>query len=220
MRLSVCVTIILVLAVLIAPPYASAVELTGNEAVVLEMFESFYELESEFRSGKWDEAAMEFNDVEATYIKIIRKLRGQVGSKLFQATSSTLKEVKTGIGKKDAEAVEGPYMKVQGYFIDIMEQLDYPSPPVLIIIDNYIEEAQEFLEKGDLNQVAEEMEEVEHFKYRALDKTAAAGMDAKKLEPLFEMAEDVKKMAVKGKSKSVISKRLKSMESLLGGYVN
>ena len=219
MKISVRAIIIFMLAVLIAPSCVSAAELSGNEAVVMEMFESFNELEAEFRSGKWDEAKKEFKEVEATYKKVLRKLRGQVGSKLFQATSSALKDVEAGMGKKDSEALEEPYMKVQGHFIDIMEQLDYPSPPVLIIIDMYIDEAQEFLEKGDLNQVAEEMEEVEHFKYRALSEATSAGMDAKKLENMFELAEDVNKMAVKGKRKSSIDKKLKKMESIIGQYV-
>jgi len=211
--------IIVLLAVLIAPPCVSAVELTGNEAVVVEMFESFYELESEFRSGNWEEAREEFKKVEATYKKVLKTLRGQVGSKLFRETSSALKEFRAMMDKKDAEALEVPYMKVQNHFMDIMEQLDYPSPPVLIIIDMYIEEAKEFLGKDELNQVAEEMEEIEHFKYRALDKARAAGMDAKKLEPLFELAEDVNRLADKGKKKSDISRKLKQMEGIISGYV-
>lgn len=219
MRLFISAMIIMVIAVLFVPTLVSAEDLTGNEAVVMDMFESFYELEAEFRSGRWSEALKEFDEVEATYRKVIDALRGRIGSNLLQETSADLKEVRSMLKKKDAEAVEVPYMKVQDNFMNIMEQMDYPSPPVLIVISLYTDEAIEFLEKGQLNQVADEMEEIEHFRSRALDRAAAAGMDSTKLEPLFEMAEDVNKIAEKGRDKALIETKLKEMKAIMGQYV-
>jgi hypothetical protein len=220
MRISILVITVALAGILMIPGSAMAKELSGNEAAVMEMFENFNELETHFRNSKWEEAEKVVTKVESDYLGLVGKLKGTVDGKTLQKFSFLMSGFKKTMSRKHAEDMEKPYMKIQNLFVDMMEQLDYPSPPVLIIIDLFIEETEEFLEEGDLHQVAEEMEEIEFFEDRAIDEAREHKMDVKNLKELFELGEEINELAEDNKGKDKIAKMLEEMDSIMHQYLN
>lgn len=219
MRTAMLVVTVALAGILMVPGCLLAKDLSGNEAAVMEMFDNFNELEAQFRNGRWDEAEKIVDKVEADYMGLVGKLKGTVDAKTLQKFSFLMGGFKKTMSRKHAEDMEKPYMQIQTLFVDMMEQLDYPDPPVLMIISLYIKEAVEFLEKGDLHQVAEEMEEIEFFEDRAMDEAKDHNMDVKKLKELFELGEEINELAEKNASKSKIGEMLEEMDSIMHQYV-
>lgn len=219
MRTAMLVITAALAGILMMPGGLPAKDLSGNEAAVLEMFENFNELETHFRNSKWEEAEKTVAKVESDYMGLVGKLKGTVDAKTLQKFSFLMGGFKKTMSRRHAEDMEKPYMRIQNLFVDIMEQLDYPNPPALMILDLYIEEAIEFLEKGDFHQIAEEMEEVEFFKKRALAEATEHKMDVKKLKELFELGEEINELAEKNKGKAKIEKMLEEMDSIMHQYM-
>jgi len=217
---AVMITILVVMAgFLMLPGGLNAKEMSGKEAAVMDMFEEFYELESEFREEKWEEAEQVVAKIEQEYLNLVGTLKGTVDAKLLQKFSFLMGSFKKRLAKRNAEDMEDPYMELQGLFVDMMEQMDYPNPPVLIIYGLYVDEALEFMEKNNFHQVAEEMEEIEFFEDRAIAEAKGANMNDRKLKQFIELAEETNELAEKKKGRETIEKNLKEMKSLISSYL-
>jgi len=178
------------------------------------IFDNFNDLETQIRAEKWDEAQRALKDIEIEYKRIIGKLKGTVDDKLLHKFSFHIGSFRKKMESKDPEEVEKPYMNMQEMFVDIMDYYDYPYPPVLQIVELYIEEAKEFLEKNNYRGVEEEMEEIDHFKKRSMKAAADAGLNTRKLGEMFELGEDIEGLAKK-KDKERIGSTLDQMGSIL-----
>ena len=220
MRIIIYVLSVLVMGLMMMPMSVQAEDLSGNEAAIMDMFGNFAELETDFRNNEWDNAQKTVYKVQRDYSQMVKSLKGHVDEKLLKDFATRLREFKTQMRQKDADVLEDAYMNIQDLFIDIMEELDYPSPPVLIIIDLYVDESSEYLEKGEVHQVAEEMEEIEYHMKRALEEAKNRKLDTGKLEQLLEICEEVARMCESGKSNAKIDNKLQKMASIMKHYVN
>lgn len=220
MRTAIVVVVVALAGVFMMQGSPLAKELSGNEAAVMEMFENFNGLETAFRSGKWEEAEKTVGKIESDYMGLVGKLKGTVDAKTLQKFGFLMGGFKKTLSRKNAEDLEKSYMEIQTLFIDMMEQLDYPNPPALMVIGLYIEEAQEFLESNDLHQVAEEMEEIEFFEDRAADEAKEHKMSVKNLKKVAKLGEEVNELAEKNRDKAKIEQMLKEMDSLMRPYLD
>jgi hypothetical protein len=161
------------------------------------MFTTFNELETHIRSNQWDKAQAVLKEVEGDYGRVVEKLKPHVDDKLLHKFGFLMKTLEKRMAMKDPEKTEHPYMNLQAMFIDIMDNFDYPRPPVLLIISLYVDESKEYLERDEYYSISEEMEEIEHFRKRAIGSAKAAGMDTAKLKEFFELGERVQGLAGK-----------------------
>jgi len=203
---------------LMLPGGLDAKELSGNEGAVMDMFERFNELETEFRDSKWEEAEKKVSEIEAEYIGLVGTLKGTVDAKLLQKFSFLMGSFKKRLAKKSPEEMEEPYMELQNLFVDMMEQLNYPYPPVLMLYSIYVDEAFEYLEKNNFHQIAEEMEEIEFFEGRAIAEVKKAKKNDRKLKQFIKLSEKTNKIAEK-KNRGAIERNLKEMKSLITSYL-
>jgi hypothetical protein len=198
-NLKAAILILLIIpAFLIVPAVGSAAAKPRPVKGLMEMFDTFNGLEEEFREENWEEAEEIATKIESDYKTLVNDLKGTVDGKLVHKFGFLIGSFKKQLEKKDAELLEKPYMNLQELFVDIMSYFDYPHPPVFVIINLYLNEAEEYLEKGMFKHVAEEMEEIHHFKDRAVADAKSYGKDSAKLEELFGLAEKVEDMSAKG----------------------
>jgi len=184
---------------------------------LLEMFNEFNELEDAFRENEWDEALKAIKKIEEKYKEMIPKLKSDVDEKVLHKFSFILGSFKKASQKKDSEEVEKPFVMLQKLFIEIMGNYDYPSPPGMIVMNLWINEAKEYLEKGNMKGVEEEMEEIDELK-----ETIEASLNqdqAEKLEELCEIAEKIEKLA-DDKDAEAIEKALSEMKGIVGQFID
>lgn len=186
-------TVLLIGFILILPSLAAA----KAEPVpgVMEMFNNFNELEESFRSGEWEEAAAKVEKIEQDYKNLVKDLKGAVDGKTIQKFGFLIGSFKNSLASKDKESVEKPFVNLQSMFIEIMDNYDYPAPPVLIILARYLEEAKEAVEKGNLSEAGEELEEISEFKDRASKAFSAQGVSSDQIAEFFEMIEQGERLA-------------------------
>lgn len=185
---------------------------------VMAMFENFNELEENFRSGHWEEAMTVVKKVEADYKILVGEVKGTVEEKTIQKFGFLIASVKKGLGGKNGEELEKPYVNLQTLFLDIMELYDYESPPVLIIVSRYLNEAQEALEKGEFAAAAGELGEIRGFKARSAKAILGKGGSEAEVKALEELAASVEAKA-KAKDKPGAEEGLGQMKSMIGKYV-
>lgn len=214
-------SIVMLLAIstlLIMPAMVSATTKPKPVKGLMEMFETFNGLEEEFRENNWEEAEEVVSKIESDYKALVSQLKGKVDSKLVHKFGFLIGSFKKQLAKKDAELLDKPYMNIQELFLDIMSYFDYPNPPVFIIMNLYLEESEEYFEKGMYKHVAEEMEEIVHFRKRAMSDAQSVGKDLAKLEELFELAEKVEEMSEKSDKES-IEKVLNTASHIMKGLI-
>ena len=203
---------------LLVPVAASASQRPEPVKGLMEMFETFNNLEEEFRENKWEEAEEIVSEIESDYKALVNDLKGNVDSKLVHKFGFLIGSFKKQLAKKDLEILEKPYMNIQDLFMDIMGYFDYPNPPVFIIIKMYLEESGEYLEDGKYQHIKEEMEEIAHFRERAIKDAKTAGKDLKTVEELFELTEKIEEMTEK-KDRKGLEKAIANVSSIIKGLI-
>lgn len=184
---------------------------------VMEMFNNFNELEESFRGDKWDEAIATVQKIENDYKSLVKDLKGTVDGKTIQKFGFLIGSFKKSLESKDQESIEKPFVNLQTMFIDVMNYYDYPAPPVLIILARYIDEAKEALEKGDIDDAGEEMEEIGGFKDRTIAALTDKGVSPGETNNFFEMVEQGKSLAEK-KDKAGFEAVLEKLATFLAPY--
>lgn len=198
---------------LLVPVYSLAAKPQPVEEL-MGIFNHFNELETHIRNNQWDQAQAVLKEVGSDYDKIVEKLKPHVDGKLLHKFDFLMKKLEMRMSLKDPEKTEQPYMNLQEMFIDIMDNFDYPRPPVLLIMALYVKESQEYLKRDVYHSISEEMEEIEHFRKRAIGSAKASGMDTAKLKEFFELGESVQGLAAK-KDKKAAGETLDKMSGIL-----
>lgn len=181
------------------------------------MFDDFNNLEAQFRNDKWSEAGATLATMNNDYKKLVGALKTTVDANTIQKFSFLLASLEKKVEAKDAKAINKPYFLLQGLFVDIMSYYDYPIPPVLMIAARYVGEAKEALEKDDLRDAAEEMEEILSFNPHLADALKEKGVADP--EGFIKKIGDTEKAARAGK-KDDVAKILDELEGILAPFHN
>ena len=81
---------------------------------------------------------------------------------------------------KEDEEYEAPAHAMMDVVLNLMEQMNYPSPPVFVIMKRQVEESLELLEEGDFEAIEEEMEEIVNLRKEARESAKKAGINSDK----------------------------------------
>ena len=76
-----------------------------------------------------------------------------------------LSNLRGAIQEKNMEATEDNYIALQELLLTIMNNYEYKVPPVFVIINKYLQEAETALKKKDFKRVVSEMHEIGDFFY-------------------------------------------------------
>jgi hypothetical protein len=120
-------------------------------------------------------------------------------------------EFKTGILGHNPEETEKSSVAVQQVFFDVMNDYDYPVPPVLAFIQKDLSKAIEALGSGDLAELDHELFEVESFFPRARVALLKKGIPREKLDRCNNLLEQARTF-LEGEDLKTLATRLGDLQ--------
>lgn len=183
------------------------------------MFAEFSELEGKFKSGKWNEAKAALEEIAESFGKIAPELKKNVKGTIVNDFDFILSNLRKSIAEKNLERSEKNYIALQSLFFEIMDVYGYKVPPIIKIIDKYINEAAEALEKNDFTRVLSEMDEVDAFFEKAKKILEKKGITQKDHDDFHNAVKDVT-AAGKAKDGSKAEAGLKKLKRLSAKFLS
>jgi len=182
------------------------------------IFEDFSRLEANFKSGKWKDAIKATDRVYSTFAKILPQLKEHVLDDFIKEFSATMANLRNSLTKKDMQGAEEQYIRIQKLFLVIMGNYDYKVPPIMLIIDKYVFEAEQALEKKNFKRVVSEMDEVGDFFYMAEYLLRDKGAQFKDIVE-FRRAVRVVRAAGEDKNSKEAEAGIKTLKALSDGFI-
>lgn len=183
------------------------------------MFAEFSELEGKFKSGKWNEAKATLEEVAESFGKIAPELKKNVKGTIVNDFDFILNNLRKSITGKNLERSEKNYIALQSLFFEIMDVYEYKTPPIIKIVDKYIGEAAEALEKNDFTRVLSEMDEVDAFFEKAKKMLEKKGISQKDHNDFHNAVKDVIS-AGKAKDSAKAEAGLKKLKKLSAKFLS
>jgi len=206
--------LLLALFVFISPPHSHAKLASPPQELTL-IFEDFSAFEISFKSSDWEKAQKSFDKIDATFKKMLPQLEKEIGGNIVEAYYDISSHLEKSVKQRDLDATSTFYIQLHKCIFTLINRYEYKTPPVIIIIDKYIDEAQEALEEKRYSRVASEMEEILYLFYfveQYLDNKDAKRQELRAIKAKIEeimMAAQNKK----GKPAKIGIKSLKKMLS-------
>ncbi len=132
---------------------------------LIKIFEYVSRLEEDFKSGEWDEANKVTNTISSAFKEVLPQLKKTFKVDILKTFNERLSNLRQAIQKKNMEAAEDNYIALQELILTIMNNYEYKVPPVFVIINKYLQEAETALKKKDFKRVVSEMHEIGDFFY-------------------------------------------------------
>jgi hypothetical protein len=185
-----------------------------SKEMIGEIFETKEQVERSVRSGKWSRADRSITILIKQMKELVTTLQLSDADKYLKQIDLVGAGMHKAVADRDDEAYEAPAHAMMNVVLNVMEQMNYPSPPVFVIMKRQVEESLELLEEGDFEAIEEEMEEIVNLRKEARKSAKKAGINPDKVNVLLDLAWDV---SMDSESKNVASaqKRLERMKKIL-----
>jgi len=134
---------------------------------LMDIFQDFSSLEAKFKNNRWEEAVESTNEIASTFRKILPDLKKTVKVDIEKDFFSRLSNLKQSLKKRDVQQTEIKYIELHKMIFALLDNYEFKVPPIISVIDTYIGEAGEAVERDDFKRVVSEMNEVEDFFYQA-----------------------------------------------------
>ncbi len=134
---------------------------------LIKIFEHLSKLEEKFKSEEWDGAIKETDTVSSTFKEVLPQLKKTFKVDILTTFNQRLRNLRQTIQRKNVEATQDNYIALQELLLTIMNNYEYKVPPVFVIINKYLQEAETALKKKDFKRVVSEMDEIGDFFYGA-----------------------------------------------------
>lgn len=138
----------------------SHAKLSSPPAQLTGIFMDFAEFEAAFKSDKWSEAQEAIGKISAKFNQMLPQLKKDIKGdpeKTFQGIIGSLNQ---SVKKQDNEKAQRHFIELHRFVLSLISNYNYRTPPIFIIINKYIGEAEEALEKKKYDRVISEVEEI------------------------------------------------------------
>ena len=193
--------------------YSLAVAAEPKE-MIGEIFETKVEVEKSVRSGQWAEADRSITTLIKQMKELVTALQLSDADKYLKQIDLVATAMRTAVVDKEDEQYEAPAHSMTNVQLKLMEHMNYPSPPVFVVMAWQVGESLELLEEGNFESIEEEMEEVVNLRNEAKESAKKAGINPVKVKALLDLAWDVC-MDCDSKNTASAQKRLERMKKIL-----
>ncbi|MFZ4859999.1 MAG: hypothetical protein ACOYL3_26850 [Desulfuromonadaceae bacterium] len=124
------------------------------------IFMDFSLFEAAFKNDRWDEAQAATGRINDKFIQMLPQLKREIKGnpeKTFQTIKDSLNR---SVLKHDKEKTQKLFIDLHTFTLSLIRNYEYKIPPVFIIINKYIAEAEEALENKRYDRVMSEVEEI------------------------------------------------------------
>jgi hypothetical protein len=204
-----------ILAVLLLPGLSHAKPAPPQRLTL--MLNELSELEAKYESGEWDKALESCERVTGEFRKLLPELRNISLMQITSRFTAVLDGLKASLKARNRERTEIAHRALHKLFFQIMGEYDYPSPPVLEIVSRNLDEAKEALDKGEINEVAIEINEVGEFLELSKAVLQSRGVPETDLAAAQQLIGGIK-VSAQGNQTQEVKKGLSSLVAKVKGY--
>lgn len=172
---------------------------------LMDIFQNLSSVEAKFKTGRWHDAIEATTGVLTTYKEILPELKKTVKVDIEADFTSRLMGLRQSLEKKDLRQAERNYIDLHKMIFALLDNYEFKVPPIMMIIDKYIDEAREAAEKRDFKRVVSEMNEVEDFFYQAGQDLSGQHASLVDIEEFKSTVREVREAGKTGSKPKVLS---------------
>jgi hypothetical protein len=171
-------------------------------------------MESHFEAHRWHLAQLALREIGEKIEQLgISDTNQDDFSKIFDSLT-------TSLNNKDIQTTENNYISLQTMLFRFAEDFAYDIPPILIIMDKYInDEAAQALKNNDLDEVYSEMREVGSFFRIAKKILAKKGVDEESLTHFKKTLVEVQMKCI-AKETSLAKSSFTELQKVFGTFLS
>ncbi len=125
------------------------------------LFKDFSAFEAKFKAAQWNAALKSADDISVAFGKLAPLLKKNINADVEGGFATIMAKLRKSVANKDEEASNTFYIEIQKFIFTLMDNYDYKTPPVLIVISKYLSEAEEALSQNDFKRVMSEIDEID-----------------------------------------------------------
>jgi len=194
--------------------FTSLASAADPKAMVEEIFETKEAIEKGVRGENWTAADTAVTTLDKQMKELVSALQVGDADKYNKQITLITDGMRKAIADKEDEEYEEPAHAAQDVTLKLMANMDYPKPPVFILIQRQVEESLELVEDGDFEALEEEMEEIVNLRDLARESAKKNGINGDKVDVVLDLAWDISRDA-DAKNAASAKKRLERMNSIL-----
>jgi hypothetical protein len=138
----------------------SHAKLSSPPSQLTSVFADIAEFETAFKSEKWEEALGSTGKINTKFNQMIPQLKKEIKGNTENFFREIMGKLEQSVKKRDQEKTEKNFIELHKYILTLIGNYEYKIPPIFIIINKYIGEAEEALEQKHYSRVLSEIEEI------------------------------------------------------------
>jgi hypothetical protein len=151
-------------------------------ATLNQIIDVLNEMEKQFEAEKWSGALASLERIHSIVEGIPTQKEKSFGPCKIKIFKMHLMNFKQVLQTQDVEKVHSQYVNLQVDFFNITDEYAYDVPPILLVINNYLDEASESVSHDDFENVLREMKEIMIFFQRIDTYLELRGINMKDME--------------------------------------
>ncbi len=124
------------------------------------IFMDFAEFEAAFKSGNWKEAQEATGKIRGKFNQMLPQLKKDIKGNPEKTFLGIMAGLNQSVKNQDKGTTQKLFIDMHKYVLTLISNYDYKTPPIFIIINKYIKEAEEALEQKKYDRVLSEVEEI------------------------------------------------------------
>jgi len=202
----------------IFPASMSHAKLASPPPQLTSIFMDFAEFEAAFKNGKWDDAQEATGKISDKFNQMLPQLKREIkgdSEKTFQGIMDSLNH---SVNKRDKDKTQTLFIELHKFVLTLISNYAYKTPPIFIIINKYIAEAEEALEKKRYDRVLSEVEEITFLFYFAESHLENRDTRRKQIGEIISKLNEIRGAAQNKKSEAA-KRGLISLKKMLSALV-
>ena len=194
--------------------FNSFVAAAESKEMIGEIFETKEIIERSVRSWNWSEADISITTLTKQMKELVAALQLSDANKYYSQIDVVAAGMHNAVKDMVCEDYESFARSMTNVQLKLMEQMNYPVPPVFVIMGWQVGESLELLEEGNFESIEEEMEEIVNLRKEARESAKKAGINPDMVNALLDLAWDVS-MDSESRNTASAQKRLERMKKIL-----
>ena len=205
----------LVLALSSTPSHARSV---NPPAQLTSIFKDMSRFETAFKSHKWDKAISAINKIDNTFNQMSPQLKKDIYSYTDNNYKDIINNTINALISKDISKVEIDFIELHNLVFSLISKYDYKIPPIMTMIENYIQEADDAANINNYYRVMSEIDEIDalfYFVEKHLLRIDTMRSDGKKIRAKLSEI----KLASINKQDELIKEGIKSLKQMVSALM-
>jgi hypothetical protein len=196
----------------------SHAKLPSPPAQLTGIFMDFAEFEAAFKNDKWEDARRATAKISEKFNQMLPQLKNEIKSDPEKTFQGIISNISQSVKSQDKDKTEKLFIELHKFVLSLISNYNYKTPPIFIIINKYIAEAEEALEKKRYDRVISEVEEITFLFTFAENHLESRDTRRKQIEEIRVKLREINSAATYKKSDAVKS-GIKTLKKMLSDFI-